>query len=160
MTRTTNINNTSKNSDSSRASKENSVGLFKFLFGMKIGFGNLFLFIGIFMMLIHSALTVLNEVLFGIGLNFIKNNNMENLKTFCLITTFIGPASCIVSIISGYFYKKHSDILCEKYKKSYYSLVFKQDFNWFNKQDLNKLSELIKSDNEKIQKGVLILFYT
>lgn len=133
---------------------KSTVGFYKFLFGLKIGYENFLFFLGILFLVLHSLLTVLTELLSGICLNFFKSGIMADLETFCLFLILIGPISCFLSILSGLFFKKHSDILCEKYKKNYYSLVFKQDFYWFNSQDLNKLSESIKSDNDKIEKGV------
>lgn len=130
------------------------VGFFKFLFGINTGNAKFLLILGLFFLLLHCLFLVLTEILFGLCLNFIKSANMSDLKFLCFIIVLIGPLQFLIILIAGFLFKKHSHRLSEIYKKNYYSLVFKQDFKWFNKQDLNKFSESIKKDISNIEKGV------
>lgn len=130
------------------------VGLFKFIFGIDIGYTKFLLFLGFFFLIIHCLFLVLTEIFFGLCLNFIKSGNMSDLKFLCLIIAIIGPLQFLLMFGAGFLFKKHSHTLSETYKRNYYSLVFKQEFLWFNKQDLNKFSESIKKDNLNIEKGV------
>jgi len=134
------------------------VGFFKFLFGIDIGFKKFLLILGVFFLLLHVLFQVLTEILFGLCLNFIHSGNMSDLKFLCLIMIFIGLVQCLLMFSEGFLLRKHSHTLNEKYKKNYYSLVFKQDFLWFNKQDLNKFSESIKKDISNVEKGVNLFF--
>lgn len=134
------------------------IGFSKFLFGIKMPRANLYFFLALFMNFIFSFLTSVNEFFYGFCLNYLQNGDMPQLKLFCLFLGFLGILNFIFSILVGVFFKKHSNNLCEKYKMNYYSIVLKQDFQWYNKQDLNKLSESIKSDIEKIELGVIKFF--
>lgn len=131
----------------------------KFFFGIKSSRANWFLFGGVSLLIIYSLLIVLIRFLFGLCVNYINNNNLTELNFFCLIIAIMGPVSFLFCILSGYFFKMHSNALCTHYKNNYYQLVIKQDYSWFNCQDLNKLSESMKFDTEKIAQGVFLFFF-
>lgn len=139
--------------------KNADVGFFKFLFGIKNSIGNVYLFLGIFILLIYSVVSLISEVFYGICINFIQSKQMDELKIYCLILGLTGIAYFFLFIICGAFMKKHSEYLCKNFKVNYYSLIFKQDFGWFNSQDLNKLSESIKTSYEKLQNGVKFIYH-
>lgn len=146
--------------ESKKYEKENSknriknISFSRFLFGINIPIGNLCLFVGIFVNLIFSLVTSLLEFIYGFCLNSLSTYNMEDLKLYCLIMSMLGLANFFLCNIVGFLFSSHSNVLTQKYKGEYYSLVLKQDFEWFNKQDLNKLSESIKSDMDKVELGV------
>jgi len=135
------------------------VGFFKFLFGIDVGYTKFLLILGVFFILIYILIQVLTEILFGLCLNFINSGNMSDLKFLCFIIIFVGLFHCSLMLSEGFLLRKHSQTLNEKYKKNYYSLVLKQDYLWFNKQDLNKFSESIKKDISNIEKWVKFIFY-
>lgn len=138
--------------------RSKKVSLNKFLFGVNIPLGNLCLFFGIFLNMIFSLVTSLMHFIYGFCLNSLSTYNMEDLKLFCLIMTIIGFVNFILCLLIGSLFSSHSQALTQKYKTEYYTLVLKQEYEWFNKQDLNKLSESIKSDIDKIELGVNMRF--
>lgn len=130
------------------------VGFFKFLFGVESPMGNFYLFLGIFLSMLYSIFNIISETFYGFCINLIQRKDMNDLKIYCLILGLSGIAFLIFSLLSGVFFNKHSENLCRVFKEKYYSLVYKQDFGWFNTQDLNKLSESIKHCYDKFQSGV------
>lgn len=135
------------------------ITLYKFLFGIKSRNANWLLFAGNLSLIIYSALIVLVRFLVALSINYIRNNDTSELNFFCLILVIIAPICFGLCILTGYFFKKHFEEICNQYKLNYYNLVFKQHFSWFNRQDLNKLSESIKIDIDKIERGVKKLIF-
>lgn len=153
------ISNLHKKRNSSLDENKEEVGFWKFLFAIKLPLANFYFFLGTIMMLMFSLITTLLEIFYGFCLNLIQIGDMVQLPYYCLALGLMGLLLLLFYIFVGYLFRQHSYYICEKYKLNYYSLIFKQDFSWFNKQDLNKLSESIKSDIEKIQFGVNSCFY-
>lgn len=143
----------------STGEKRVQISLHKFLFGIKSMKANWLLLAGILSLIVYSSLIVLVRVLLALSINYIRNKNSSELNFFCLILVIMGPVCSAMCILTGYLFKKHFEEICNKYKHNYYNLVFKQDFSWFNTQDLNKLSESIKIDIDKIERGVKFNFF-
>lgn len=143
---------------SSKNMENTKVNFTKFIFGIKLPIANFYFFLALLTLFISSSITCLMEVLYGLSLNIIANSNMHDLKILCLIIGCFGFLNFLLCLLVGFLFKKHSDHLCGEYKRKYYGLIFKQEFDWFNQQDLNKLSESIKNDIEKIEIGVFNFF--
>lgn len=148
-----------RNDEISTKNKNKKIGFYKFLFGVKSPIGNFYLFLGIFLSILYSVFNLISEMFYGFCINLIETKNMNDLKIYSLILGISGVAFLILSLLSGVFFNKHSDNLCRVFKEKYYSLVYKQDFEWYNKQDLNKLSESIKDCYDKFQSGVNFILY-
>ena len=130
---------------------------YKFLFGNSNFKINIYLLLTISSIAINGFMGQLMEILFGHCLNAIKHRDFFSLKMNSLSLIFIGFAIFIFTILIGLYNTNHGLMLYNNYKSSYYSLVLDQEYLWFNKQNLNKLSESIKTDLFKI-KGLVNYF--
>lgn len=141
----------------SHASAGNNVniGFFKLLFVVKNPIGNIFLVFGILLLIAYSIFNLISEIFYGICINLIERKRMEELKIYCLTLGLSGIAYFLLYMLAGVFFNKHSEYLSKNFKAKYYSLVFKQDFEWFNTQESSKLSESIKNSYLKLQSGVI-----
>lgn len=80
---------------------KDEIGFFKFIFGIKSWKANWLSFAGISLLIIYSLFIVLVRILYGVGVNYIKNNNIDEVNFFSLIITLMGPLTYLICILRG-----------------------------------------------------------
>ena len=130
-----------------------------FLFGISSFSINIFLFLSILIVIFFTLIITLNEVLFGLSLNSMRESDFDAIKKIFLLLLILGIVEIILLLISSYFCSQHGNGLTRIYKENYYDLVLEQDYKWFLGKNLNELSESIKNQVYRIEEAVINFIY-
>ena len=127
----------------------------KFLFGISSFSINIYLFLSFLIVIFCTLIITLNEILFGLSLNSMKESNFDAIRKIFIILGILGVIDLILLLISSYFCSVHGKDLTKIYKENYYDLVLQKDYKWFLGKNLNELSESIKNHVYRIEEAVI-----
>ena len=127
---------------------------FRFLYGEGTPTSNKLLGFSIPILIIYFSVSVSVYYLIGYVINFMNKSLIDYVHLISTIFLIFGFVSFFMEFLSSYLFNFFSEIINDRYKENYYSMVLNQDMFWYKQSDLNEISQGIKKDLQNIEAGV------